>query len=143
MFVSPSFLRLLPQQGQSRSSQIPSFSSSYSCFAAHCFQSTVLACCNSIFFISFGHTHVNSSCAFKNQGVPMRPLDAQICGFAHHRSCWTSHLPPRLNFNSLIDPSFFLFDWPFSNPYTFCPMLCGQSREIFLHLKTKSIHEQG
>ena len=44
------------------------------------------------------HTfHVNSSIAFKYQGLPMRPLGAQISGFAHHRSCWTSHLPPRFD----------------------------------------------
>ena len=62
----------------------------------------------------------------------MRPLDARISGFAHHRSCWTSHLPSHLYFESLIHPSFFLFNWPFSNPYPFCPTLSGQRRDLAL-----------
>ena len=47
------FLRSKARAG---SSQIPSSNSSYSCFPAHFFQLTVLACCTSIFFTAFGHT---------------------------------------------------------------------------------------
>ena len=32
------------------------------------------------------------SIALQCQGVPMRPLNAQISGLAHHRSCWTLSL---------------------------------------------------
>ena len=51
--------------------------------------------------LPFGHTRLMSisSVAFKYQGVPMRPLDTQITGLAHHRSSSTSHLPPHLNFS--------------------------------------------
>ena len=54
-------------------------------------------------------SHVNSSVAFKYRGVPMRPFDTQITGLAHHCSCKSCHLSPRLNFSNLFHPGFSLF----------------------------------
>ena len=94
-----------------------------------------------VFWANVSHVHLYLP--FKDLSVPLWSPDAQVTGFAHHRSCRSPHLPPRLDVKSLIHPSFFSFDWSFSNPHPFCPVLCGQSSEIFLHLKTKHLHEEG
>ena len=55
-------------------------------------------------------SHFDVSVAFENQCVPMRPLDTQITGLAHHCSCRSSHLSPHLDFLSLPHPRYFVHD---------------------------------
>ena len=87
--------------------------------------------------------HVNASVAFEYQGVPQGPLDTQITGPRHHCSCKSSYLPPRLNFSNLFHPSFSLLLIPFSRPDCFCPILCGQNREIFPTTRPKASMKKG
>ena len=121
MLVSPLFLRLLRSTARTGSGQIPSFNSSYSCFAAHFFQKTDLACCTSIFFTSFGQTYLMSILASPSN------MNVCHCGHfiprsrvSHHCSRRPSHLPPHLNLTNLIQPCFFLFRVPFSCPCSIC-----------------------
>ena len=81
--------------------------------------------------------------AFKYQGVTLRPLDTQTTGLAHHRSCWTSHLPPYLSFSNLFHPSFCLFMMPFSNLGPSCPVMSGQGGEFLLYFEAICFHKQG
>ena len=83
------------------------------------------------------------SVASEYQGVPMRPLDTQITGLAHHCSYRSSHLSPHLNFSNLFHPSFFLFMMSFSHPSFFCPVLSGQSGKFLLYFEAICFHEQG
>ena len=135
----------LRRKARAGSSQIPSFNSSYSCFCCP----VLPVDCPGLLHKHLLHifranlSHVNSSVAFKNQSVPVRPLHSQISSFTHNPSCWPSHLPPRLNFKDLIHPSFFLFMVPFSNPDSFCLVLSGQGGEFLLYFQAKSVHDQG
>ena len=54
--------------------------------------------------------HIDVSVAFENQCVPMRPLNTQMTGLAHHCSCRSSHLSPHLDFLSLPHPRYFVRD---------------------------------
>ena len=57
MLFSPILHHLFCKRASPSSSDAPSFSSSYSCLAAHLFQHTDRALCTSIFLTSFGHTY--------------------------------------------------------------------------------------
>ena len=58
--VHSSFV-LLRNRARAGSSQIPSFNSSYSCFAAHFFQNADLPCSKNRFLTSFGQTNLMST----------------------------------------------------------------------------------
>ena len=54
------------------------------------------------------HPHVNLHLLFKQLGVPQSPLDAQVTGLAHYRSCKSSHLSPCLHLKDLLLPRLLL-----------------------------------
>ena len=100
------------------SSHIPSCNPSHSCFAAHFSQQIILAGFRSIFFhvLRADHSPVYHHMPSQNQGVPLRPLEAQITGLAHDGSCRTSRMSPCLHFKDLIPPCLLLFFSPFFLP---------------------------
>ena len=72
--------------------------------------------------VSWAHTpHVYSWLIAENQGVPMRSLDIQITGLAHHCPC-SSYLS-RTSRTCFIQDSLFMM--PFSGPGSFCPVQTG------------------
>ena len=90
-------------------------------------------------------SHVDSCFAFKNQGLPPWPLNAQVSSLAHHRSCRFSHLSPRLNLTNLVHPCFssVLCAIYHTNPRSFCPGLSSHGEKLLFHFKGKGFHEQG
>ena len=92
------------------------------------------------------HSRVHCHLPFKNQGVPLRPLDAKIASLARDGSCRSSHLSPCLHFEDLFPPSLHVLFSPASQPDTFlvihpktecCPSLISFSCKV-----TKSFHLQ-
>ena len=91
---------------------VPSFNSSYPCFAAHFFQYTDRALGTSIFFnVSWAHTHTPhvNSCL-----IHLMPMSR------------VSHITAL--FNCLVHTSFVMT--PFSGPNSFCPVLSGQGEIV-------------
>ena len=90
-------------------------------------------------------SHVKSSVAFEYQGVPEKPLDAQITGLAHHCSCRSTYLLPYLNFLEPVSSKLlFVRDTIFPSrlllPST---ELSGQGGKFFLYFEAICFHEQG
>ena len=116
----------------------------------HALLPTFLACCRNISCQCIYRHRISHT---KLMSIVISLLKTNVCkcghfynhitGLTHHCSCKSSSLPPRLNFSNLIHPSFFLLLIPFSHSDSFCPTVRGQSREIFLHLKTKGLHQKG
>ena len=143
-FHSHLFFALLRIKARAGSSQRTSFKHSYSCFAAH-FSNKLFWPAAGAFSLRLSGKHISCQC-FCRLRISMsanRPLNTQITGLTHHCSWRSSYLPPRLNFSNLFHPSFLLLLIPFSRPDSLCPILRGQSREIFIHRKTKGLHEKG
>ena len=65
------------------------------------------------------HSHVHLYLLLKDQRVPLRPLHAQVTGFAHNRSCRSSNLSPCLHFEDLFPPCLMLFCSPSVQAHTF------------------------
>ena len=136
--VHPSFVFFRSKAG-SGSSQIPSFSSSFSCFAAHFLEQVDLACPNNIFFTSFGQTYLMSTLTrpSKIRCVPLRPCYVQVAGFEPDSSSKSSHFFPHQHLKNLLHPRFFSLCAPVADPNSFCPGLGGCDRE------SSSLHFQG
>ena len=72
------------------------------------------------FFTSFGQTTFMSTATsrFKQQSVPLWPLDVEFTGLAHDGSRQSSHLSPCLHFEDLLPPRLHLLFSPSSEPDT-------------------------
>ena len=140
------FFRSKTRAGSNHIPSFPSFNSSCSCFAAHFFQWADLVRFNGIFSTSFGQTYLMSTlvCPSNIKGVPKWPFDAQSTGLAHHPSCWTSRLPPRLDFKKPDSSHLFFGSTGHVRIHTpFCPSLNSHSRELFFHFQAKCFQEKG
>ena len=66
------------------------------------------------------HSHVHHYLLLKFQGVPLRPLDAQVMCLAQNCSCKSSQLSPCLHFKKkMIPPRLLLFSLPSSHPHSY------------------------
>ena len=126
------------------SNHTPSFSSSCSCFAAHFFQldHPGLFQKHLLNVLRAGHSHVHHHLPFEQQGVPMRPLDAQVTGLAHDGSCRSSHLPPCLYIKDLLPPCLLLFFFTMFPTRPLAPERAWPRWRILPQLPTVHFHDK-
>ena len=111
-----------------------SFNSSNSCFPAHLFQQTILACFRSIFFTSCGRTTL---------------IFTAICP-SNNNVCHSGHLMPRSRVSHMTAPAGPLTCLHASTSkicflhafLPFRPSNCGHGREFFLNFRIINLHEK-
>ena len=77
--------------------------------------------------------HISYRCFCRLQRSRVRQcghLIPRSRGLARHCPCWSSYMPPHLNFLNILHPRFSLVVIPFSRMDSFCPVLGGQSRKV-------------